>query len=57
MSFYFREIIGQTTEGLLEIPTKMISNIIRHVLTNFENITGDLHEQAIKRTNILTVAR
>lgn len=55
--FTLDEIIGQTTEGLLEIPTKMISNIIRHVLTNFENFTGDLHEQAIKRTNILTVAR
>ena len=55
--FILDEIIGQTTERLLETPTKMISNIIRHVLTNFENITGDLHEQAIKRTNILTAGR
>ena len=55
--FILDEMIGQTTERLLETPTKMISNIIRHVLTNFENITGDLHEQAIKRTNILTAAR
>ena len=55
--FILDEMIGQTTERLLETPTKMISNIIRHVSTNFENITGDLHEQAIKRTNILTAAR
>ena len=54
--FIFDEIIGQTTEGLLEISTKMIPSIIRHVLTNSENIARDLHEQAIQRTNILTVA-